>query len=92
MIEFLRHALGLCGEHWHPNFITALAGSPFLLAAFHYMKCKCGEVFGRHKKDCKVNNKRKNEWKNIKRVYNKGINFGITEDDVYEDIKNCSRR
>ena len=22
MIEFLRHAFGLCGEHWHPNAIN----------------------------------------------------------------------
>jgi hypothetical protein len=22
MVEILRHLLGLCGEHWHPNIFT----------------------------------------------------------------------
>ena len=22
MVEFIRHALGLCGEHWHPNLLN----------------------------------------------------------------------
>jgi hypothetical protein len=25
MKEFLWHALGLCGEHWHPNLINITA-------------------------------------------------------------------
>jgi len=52
MIEFFRHILGLCGEHWHPNIWVAFAGSPMMLAAVHYIKCKCGGWF-QHKKECK---------------------------------------
>ena len=26
MIEFLRHSLGLCGEHAHPNIFTFILG------------------------------------------------------------------
>jgi hypothetical protein len=26
MIEVVKHALGFCGEHWHPNLWTLLAG------------------------------------------------------------------
>ncbi len=92
MIEFFKHAFGLCGEHWHPNIITALASSPLFLAPLYYIKCKCGEWFGRHKSDCKTGKKRKEDWNNVKRVYDKSINFGITEEDIYEDIKDCSRR
>ena len=92
MIEFFKHAFGLCGEHWHPNFITALTGSPMIVLAYNWIKCKCGEWFGMHKKGCEIHKKKKEEWKNIKRVYNKGINYGITEEDIYEDIKNCGRR
>ena len=22
MTEFIYHALGICGDHWHPNFIN----------------------------------------------------------------------
>ena len=25
MIEIIKHALGFCGEHWHPNIWTAAA-------------------------------------------------------------------
>ena len=28
MIEFLKHSLGLCGEHFHPNIFT------FILSGF----------------------------------------------------------
>ena len=28
MIEIIKHVTGFCGEHWHPNMWTALAGSP----------------------------------------------------------------
>lgn len=51
MIEVIKHVLGICGEHWHPNIWTAMAGSPMLLATVHYIKCKCGGWF-QHKKDC----------------------------------------
>ena len=37
MIEFLRHALGLCGEP-HPNLWTILAGTPVLSYAIIRVK------------------------------------------------------
>ena len=52
MIEFIRHIVGICGEHWHPNVWTAFASSPFILATIHYVKCKCGGLL-QHKKNCK---------------------------------------
>ena len=52
MIEVIRHALGFCGEHWHPNIWAAFAGSPVILTAVHYIKCKCGGWF-QHQDDCK---------------------------------------
>ena len=39
MIEFLRHAFGLCGEHWHPNIFTvfiALFGGDQLISYIRY--------------------------------------------------------
>ena len=52
MIEVIKHVLGFCGEHWHPNIWTAAASSPLLFGTIHYIKCKCGGWFT-HKKDCK---------------------------------------
>ena len=54
-MELIRHILGICGEHWHPNVWTAMAGSPIILTTVHYIKCKCGGWF-RHKKNCTHNN------------------------------------
>ena len=51
MIEFFKHLIGLCGDHWHPNVITLMAGSPVVLATVHYVKCKCGGWF-KHKENC----------------------------------------
>jgi hypothetical protein len=52
MIEIIKHTLGICGEHWHPNVITLFAGSPIILTTVHYIKQCCGGIF-KHKKDCK---------------------------------------
>ena len=52
MIEVIKHALGFCGEHWHPNIWTAAASSPLIAGTVHYIRCKCGGWFT-HKKDCK---------------------------------------
>ena len=52
MIEFIKHALGVCGEHWHPNIFTIAASAPIVGPAIYYVKCKCGGWFG-HKKNCK---------------------------------------
>jgi len=54
MIEFIKHILGICGDHWHPNVWTALAGSPIIATTVHYIKCKCGGFFN-HKKNCENN-------------------------------------
>ena len=35
MSEFLYHALGICGEHWHPNFLNI---SLILLLMFGFYK------------------------------------------------------
>lgn len=40
MIEVLKHSLGFCGEHWHPNIFTILAGGFGLAPAYSYIKYK----------------------------------------------------
>ena len=34
MVEFFKHAFGLCGEHWHPNIWTFLLGGLGLQQSF----------------------------------------------------------
>ena len=38
MLEILKHALGLCGEHWHPNIFTFLAGTVASMPGLSYIK------------------------------------------------------
>lgn len=38
MIEFLRHALGLCGEHSHPSLINALLAGTGIVSGLRYLK------------------------------------------------------
>ena len=52
MIELLKHVLGICGDHWHPNIWTTAASAPIIAPTIYYIKCKCGGWF-RHKKNCK---------------------------------------
>ena len=40
MIEFIKHALGLCGEHWHPNIFTIILGGLGLQQSYSYIKYK----------------------------------------------------
>ena len=54
MIEFIKHILGICGDHWHPNVWTLAASSPIIATTIHWVKCKCGGWF-RHKKNCENN-------------------------------------
>ena len=54
MIEFIKHILGICGDHWHPNVWTLAASSPIIATTVHYIKCKCGGWF-KHKKNCPNN-------------------------------------
>lgn len=51
MIEVIKHALGICGEHWHPNIWTAFASMPFITPAIYWVKCKCGGWF-KHRDNC----------------------------------------
>jgi hypothetical protein len=48
MAEFIRHALGLCGEHYHPNLLTLLIGGVGFSTIFSYIrlyiKCKIKSV------------------------------------------------
>jgi len=52
MVEVIRHTLGICWEHWHPNLWTAFASSPIIATSVYYIKCKCGGWFNKHKDDC----------------------------------------
>ena len=44
MAEFIKHAFGLCGEHYHPNLLTLLVGGVGFSTLFSYVrlyiKCK----------------------------------------------------
>jgi hypothetical protein len=44
MIEVIKHALGFCGEHYHPNLWTLLIGGVGISSIFSYVrlyiKCK----------------------------------------------------
>ena len=37
MIEFLKHAFGFCGEHWHPNVFTFLFSGVASLPGVRYV-------------------------------------------------------
>lgn len=40
MTEFIRHALGLCGEHSHPNIFTLLFGGSTIGLGLKYYWAK----------------------------------------------------
>jgi hypothetical protein len=40
MLEILKHSLGLCGEHWHPNIFTLLMGGFGSIPVLSYIKHK----------------------------------------------------
>ena len=44
MAEFIKHAFGLCGEHYHPNLWTLLLGGVGISTIYSYVilyvKCK----------------------------------------------------
>jgi hypothetical protein len=44
MIEAIKHALGLCGEHWHPNIFTLLLSGVGLLPTYSYIKYTQKEI------------------------------------------------
>ena len=40
MIEVLRHSLGICGEHFHPNIFTFLLSGVGLSTPLYYIYIK----------------------------------------------------
>jgi len=48
MVEVIKHALGFCGEHWHPNIWTLLLGgfglSTILSYVISYIKCRLNKA------------------------------------------------
>ena len=40
MLEFIRHALGFCGEHYHPNLFTLILGGLGSSPIFSYIYFK----------------------------------------------------
>tara|TARA_R110001599_G_scaffold255374_1_gene455479 strand:- start:3384 stop:3557 length:174 start_codon:yes stop_codon:yes gene_type:complete len=57
MLEFFKHVLGICGDHWHPNICTTVASTPIAAPIVYYIKCKCGGWF-KYKDDCKHKEKK----------------------------------
>ena len=45
MIEFIKHALGICGEHWHPNIFTVILGGLGVTLAFNYIYYKVKKLY-----------------------------------------------
>jgi hypothetical protein len=43
MMEVLRHAIGFCGEHWHPSLMTIVASGFGLVPAVAYIKSRFGK-------------------------------------------------
>ena len=48
MVEAVKHALGFCGEHWHPNLWTLLIGGFGISTIYSYIKlyfkCKLKQI------------------------------------------------
>lgn len=44
MLEFIKHALGICGEHWHPNIWTALLSGAGLTGIGTFAKLKLTQL------------------------------------------------
>jgi hypothetical protein len=36
-MEFIKHALGICGEHWHPSVLTLFVAGGVLKTALTYL-------------------------------------------------------
>ena len=48
MVEIIKHSLGFCGEHWHPNIFTILASGLGVFPAFNYIYYKV-KSYGKNK-------------------------------------------
>jgi hypothetical protein len=61
MAEFIRHALGLCGEHYHPNLWTLLIGGVGFSTIFSYVrtyiKCKFNQALAYTRNTWQILNK-----------------------------------
>lgn len=40
MVEALKHIFGICGDHWHPNIWTMLAGGFGFVPFFSYIRLR----------------------------------------------------
>jgi len=40
VIELIKHTLGLCGDHWHPNIWTLVTASPMVSYLIYWIKDK----------------------------------------------------
>lgn len=40
MVEFLRHAVGLCGEHFHPSLLSLLVAGVGLTGVWHWLRSR----------------------------------------------------
>ena len=40
MLEILKHAFGLCGEHWHPNIFTFIISGLGFNQSLNYIRYK----------------------------------------------------
>lgn len=49
MIEALKHMLGICGEHWHPNIFSILIGGTGFTLAFQSIRFKVRSFFKKEK-------------------------------------------
>lgn len=47
MVEILKHTLGLCGEHWHPNLLNTGALTAGLTGTVTYIKYTIATSYGK---------------------------------------------
>jgi hypothetical protein len=45
MVEVIRHTLGLCGEHWHPNLLNISAIFVAIGGSISYIKYKITSIW-----------------------------------------------
>jgi len=45
MIELLRHLTGVCGEHWHPNFLNMSMIAATIMYSFNYIKLYIHKIY-----------------------------------------------
>ena len=54
MPELIKHVLGICGEHFHPNIWTLILGGVGISSIFTYvllyLKCKFKQILSYTKK------------------------------------------